>query len=119
MALQSKSEIIVLKDKYWLVRQKIAGRVVAKAHQELYSIIKGTASNLTLSTLNSMVDSLIRQNNCTPTFLNYRGFPSSICASLNTELVHGIGTRDIELKDGDVLKVDIGATFEGALETVP
>jgi len=115
MALLSKSEIIVLKDKDWLVRQKIAGRVVAKAHQEIFSMVQGTASGLTLSTLNSVVDGLIRQNNCTPTFLNYRGFPSSICASLNNELTHGIGTRDIQLKEGDVLKVDIGATFEGAI----
>ncbi|MCK9567827.1 type I methionyl aminopeptidase [Candidatus Pacearchaeota archaeon] len=115
MALPSKSEIIVLKDKDWIGRQKIAGRVVGKAHQEIYAMFKGMASNLTLSKLNSMVDDLIRQNNCTPTFLNYRGFPSSICASLNTELVHGMGSRNIQLKDGDVLKVDIGATFEGAI----
>jgi methionyl aminopeptidase len=115
MALTNKSEIVVLKDKDWLARQKIAGRVVAKAHQEIYAMIKGTASNLTLSSLNSSVEGLIRQNKCTPTFLNYRGFPSSICASLNTELVHGMGTRDIQLQNGDVLKVDIGATFEGAI----
>jgi len=115
MALPSKSEIIVLKDKDWLVRQKIAGHVVAKAHNEIYAMLKGMASNLTLSKLNCLVEDLIRSNNCTPTFLNYRGFPSTICASLNNELVHGIGTRDIVLKDGDVLKVDIGATFEGAI----
>jgi len=115
MSLTSKSEIIVLKDKEWLVRQKIAGRVVAKAHQEIYSMLKGTASSLTILKLNDMVEDLIRSNNCTPTFLNYRGFPSTICASLNNELVHGFGTRDIILRDGDVLKVDIGATFEGAI----
>ena len=113
--MTQKSEIIILKDKDWIDKQKIAGRVVAKAHNEIYAMLKGTASNLTLSKLNSLVDELIRYNNCTPTFLYYRGFPSSICASLNQELVHGIGTRDIKLKDGDVLKVDIGATFEGAI----
>ena len=115
MSLPSKSEIIVLKDKDWLVRQKIAGRVVAKAHNEIYAMLKGMASNLTLSKLNGLVEDLIRSNSCTPTFLNYRGFPSTICASLNNELVHGTGTRDIVLKDGDVLKIDIGATFEGAI----
>ena len=113
--MTQKSEIIVLKDKEWLDRQKLAGRVVAKAHNEIYAMLKGTAGGLTLSKLNSLVDELIRYNNCTPTFLHYRGFPATICASLNKELVHGIGTRDIELKNGDILKIDIGATFEGAI----
>lgn len=113
--MTQKSEIIVLKDKEWLDRQKIAGRVVAMAHQEIYAMLKGTASGLTLATLNTAVDDFIRRNNCIPTFLGYYGFPSSICASLNNELVHGNGTRDIKLKDGDVLKIDIGATFEGAI----
>ena len=110
-----KSEIIVLKDKDWLDRQKIAGRVVAKAHNEIYAMLKGMAGDLTLSKLNGFVDDLIRYNNCTPTFLHYRGFPASICASLNKELVHGSGTRDIKIKNGDVLKIDIGATYEGAI----
>jgi methionyl aminopeptidase len=113
--MTQKSEIIVLKDKEWLERQKIAGRVVAKAHQEIYAMLKGMASGLTLAALNSAVEDLIRRNNCVPTFLGYRGFPASICASMNNELVHGIGTRNIQLKNGDVLKVDIGATFEGAI----
>lgn len=113
--MSQKSEIITLKDRDWIGRQKIAGRVVAKAHQEIYAMLKGMASNLTLRTINKIVDELIRNNNCIPTFLNYKGFPSSICASLNKELVHGFGTRDIILKDGDVIKIDIGATFDGAI----
>lgn len=115
MTLPSKGEIIILKDNDWLVRQKIAGYAVVKAHQEIYAMIKGMTSNLTLAQLNDVAETIIKQNNCKPTFLNYRGFPSSICASLNTELVHGKGTRNIQLKDGDVIKVDIGATFEGAI----
>jgi methionyl aminopeptidase len=115
MTLPGKSEIVVLKDNNWLSRQKIAGRVVAKAHNEIYSCVKGMAGGLTPHHLNDLAESIIRNNNCTPTFLNYRGFPSSICVSINQELVHGSGLRDILFKDGDVIKIDIGATFEGSI----
>lgn len=111
----SKSEIICLKDKDWLARQKVAGAVVAKAHQHIFQLMKGMASNLSLCDINSVVTVIIEQNKCTPTFLNYRGFPSAICASVNREIVHGHGTRPLVLQDGDVVKIDIGATFEGAI----
>lgn len=111
----TKGNIVTLKDELWLKRQVYAGKVVAKAHQGFYAMLRGRATKLTLKDLESFAHELILKNNCIPTFLNYRGFPSVICASLNKEIVHGFGTRDIELKDGDVLKIDIGATFEGAI----
>lgn len=111
----SRGEVITLNDNLWLKRQKYAGRVVAKIHQEFFSLIKGMASKLTLRQLGDIADEIIRKNDCTPTFFNYRGFPSVICTSLNKEIVHGFATRDIELQDGDVIKIDIGATFEGAI----
>lgn len=110
-----KGELVVLKDKLWLKRQKHAGRVIAKTHQEFFAMMKSMASGLTLSKLGEIADEVIRKNDCTPTFLGYKGFPSVICASLNKEMVHGFATRDIELKEGDVLKIDIGATYEGAI----
>jgi methionyl aminopeptidase len=110
-----KGEVVALKDKLWLKRQKYAGRVVAKVHQELYAMIRGRSAHLSLSKMGDVAEDIIRKNDCTPTFLNYRGFPSVICTSLNKELVHGFATRDTELQEGDVLKVDIGATFEGAI----
>lgn len=113
--MTNKGELIPLKDKLWMKRQKRAGRVIAKAHQEVFGMMKGMASGLTLKTLGEVVGEVIQKNGCTPTFLNYHGFPSVICASLNKELVHGFATRDIVLKDGDVLKIDIGATYEGAI----
>lgn len=111
----SKGEIVVLKDNLWLKRQKFSGKVVAKAHQEIFNLIHKQATNLTLRNIGEVAEEIIKKNGCDPTFLNYRGFPSVICTSLNKELVHGFATRDIILKNGDVLKVDIGATFEGAI----
>ncbi len=110
-----RGEVITLKDGLWLKRQKCAGRVVVKVHREFYAMMRGRSAHLSLSKMGDMASEIIRKNDCTPTFLNYRGFPSTICTSLNKELVHGFATRDIELQDGDVLKVDIGTTFEGAI----
>jgi methionyl aminopeptidase len=112
--MTNKGELIVLKDKFWLEKQKHAGQTIAKAHQGIFSMMKGMASDLSLNDLGVFVEDIIRNNNCIPTFLNYRGFPSPICTSLNNEIVHGF-TRDIILQPGDVLKVDIGATFEDAI----
>lgn len=111
----NKSQIVILKDNDWIEKQKYAGSIVAKAHNAIYDMIKGMASNLTLLQLNDLAEDIIRKNNCIPTFLNYKGFPSSICASINNELVHGFGNRNIELTNGDIIKIDIGTTFEGAI----
>lgn len=112
--INKKGDVVILKDNNWLRRQKIAGSAVAKVHQEIFRMIRGTAGNLTLKQLGEVADTIIRQNGCIPTFLGYNGFPSVICASVNKEIVHGF-TRDIELKSGDVIKIDVGATFEGAI----
>ena len=109
-----RGEFVVLKDGNWIKRQKVAGSIVAKTHQEIFRMIHGTASNLTLKQLGEVADTIIRKNDCIPTFLGYNGFPSVICTSINKEIVHGF-TRNIELKPGDVIKVDVGATFEGAI----
>jgi methionyl aminopeptidase len=56
----------------------------------------------------------IRRHGARPTFKGYRGFPASICASVNDEIVHGIPGRRV-LREGDVLKVDVGATLDGLI----
>ena len=48
-----------------------------------------------------------------PTFLGYNGFPASICTSINENVVHGIPSKDIILKEGDIISVDVGATYGG------
>lgn len=62
--------------------------------------------------INDAIDALIRQHGGQPTFLHYRGFPRSACISLNHEVVHGI-PDDREVKDGDLVKIDIGVTYQG------
>jgi methionyl aminopeptidase len=109
-----KGEIITLKDNVWLQRQKTAGKVLADLHNELFQMIK-VGYKKPLYHLDAFANNFILSNNCTPSFYQYNGFPSSICVSINKELVHGFGNRDIILKEGDVVTIDAGTTFQGAI----
>lgn len=63
--------------------------------------------------IDEQVEHFIRQNGAKPTFKGYGGFPASICASPNEQVVHGIPSRDTILHPGDILSIDTGATFGG------
>jgi len=62
--------------------------------------------------LNDLIHRIITENNATPAFLNYRGFPKSSCISLNDEVVHGIPDERV-IKSGDLVKIDIGVNYKG------
>lgn len=86
-----------------------AGRIVALAHAE---VKKNVAPGISTRELDAIVESFIRSCDAEPSFKGYNGFPASICASVNEELVHGIpGSR--RLVEGDILSVDIGAYYRG------
>ena len=55
----------------------------------------------------------IKSQGATPSFKNYSGFPASICASVNDTIVHGIPSKDIVLKEGDIISIDVGAKYKG------
>lgn len=63
--------------------------------------------------LDNLAKKYILENDATPTFLNYNGFPGSICASLNNVVVHGIPSRKVILKEGDIISIDVGACYRG------
>jgi methionyl aminopeptidase len=63
--------------------------------------------------IDDAVEDFIRANGAKPTFKGYSGFPASICASLNEQVVHGIPSESVVLKEGDILSIDTGATFGG------
>jgi methionyl aminopeptidase len=110
----AQSQIINLKDDLWLKRQKHAGRCVANCLIECGKAIKAVTPNLSLIDLENIAIRQINSMDCIPTFYNYKGFPGKVCISVNNQLVHGIPT-DYVLQDGDVVSVDLGATFEGAI----
>ena len=66
---------------------------------------------ITTKELNDIAEKFIREKNCTPSFLNYEGYPASICTSINEEVVHGIPSKKRKLKDGDIIKIDVGACY--------
>ena len=101
--------MIIKKSAEELDRMRRAGRVVAKVLDEVRDKIK---PGVRTREIDQMVEKIIRSEGCTPSFKGYRGFPASACISLNEEIVHGIpGPR--KLKEGDLVKIDVGAIFEG------
>lgn len=101
--------MISIKSQREIELMKIAGHINYLTHQEVKNHLK---VGITTSELNDIADKFIRSNNCTPSFLNYEGYPKSICISVNDEVVHGIpGKRKI--KNGDVVSIDIGVCYKG------
>jgi methionyl aminopeptidase len=110
---QLLNTFVHLQDQQFLADQRIAGRVVSKTLKLLGGLVK-EKTNLSLLELDAVAEDFIRKNGCEPTFLNYKGFPNSVCISVNRQLVHGIPTN-YKLVDGDVVSFDLGATYRGAI----
>ncbi len=101
--------MITLKSSREIELMRAAGRMVAIALAEAESLIK---PGLTTAALDRRLDELIRSQGGRPAFKGYRGFPASICVSVNEEVVHGIpGGR--KLREGDIISVDVGVEYRG------
>jgi len=85
-------------------------KILAKVYEELEKAIRPGVSTKDLDTL---AEKLIRGYGCVPNFLNYNGFPGTICASVNEEVVHGIPSKSRVLKDGDIISIDCGCIYKG------
>lgn len=89
---------------------KEAGRISARA---LRLAREAAAPGMSTAELDAIAEAAIREEGAIPAFKGYGGFPASICASINDEVVHGIPSKQIKLCVGDVLTIDVGAVFEG------
>lgn len=87
-----------------------AGRLLEIVHDEMGKIVRPGISTMEI---NECGDRVIRELGCKPNFLNYGGFPASICVSVNEEVVHGIPKRERILKDGDIVSLDAGLIYKG------
>ena len=85
-----------------------AGKLLEKVHDELKDFIRPGISTLDIDQYG---EKLIRQMGCIPNFLNYNGYPASICVSVNDEVVHGIPRKDHILQDGDIVSLDAGLIY--------
>jgi len=102
--------MVTIKSKREIELMKIAGRIVGLAHQEVKKHIK---PGVTTYELDRIVEQVVRENNAIPSFKGYGGFPGSACTSVNEQVVHGIPSKKVVLKDGDIIGVDIGAMYKG------
>ena len=101
---------IEIKSAREVVIMRKASRIVATVLKEINLIAK---PGLTTGELDKYAEKRIREMGAEPSFKGYHGFPSSICASINNEVVHGIPSHKRIIRSGDLLKVDTGAYFEG------
>ena len=85
-------------------------KLLADVFQNLEKAVKPGMSTMDINILG---DKLIRNHGCTPNFLNYNGYPASICVSVNDEVVHGIPRRDHILQEGDIVSLDAGLIYKG------
>lgn len=103
--------MITLKSKKEIECMKYAGMVACSLLEELKDFIK---VGIKTQQIDKYVENYIKSKGCFPTCLGYEGFPNSACVSVNEEVVHGIpGKR--ELKDGDIVTVDIGVTYKNMI----
>lgn len=102
--------MIKRKSKDEIKKMRHAGHIVALVHQEMKRIIEPGVSTKYLDVVATQI---IKKNKAIPTFFGYNGFPASICTSVNEQVVHGIPSEDFILKEGDIISVDVGATYSG------
>ena len=87
-----------------------ASAIVATVLREIMAMVE---PGQTTGELDAYAERRIREMGATPSFMGYHGFPASICASINNEVVHGIPSKKRVIRSGDLLKVDTGAYFDG------
>jgi methionyl aminopeptidase len=93
-----------------LERMRAAGRLVGDVLSELAGKVM---PGLTTADLDEIADKMIADAGATPAFKGYHGYPATICASINDEVIHGIPSRRRVLQEGDILSIDVGASLGG------
>ena len=102
--------MIIRKSPAEIEAMREAGRVSAKVLREVGALIK---PGVTTAELDEFAETLIRLEGGTPAFKGYGGFPGSICASVNDQIVHGIPSKKVVLREGDIVSIDTGAIVDG------
>lgn len=101
---------VTIKSARELERMREAGRILAEVHRTLGEALTEGMSTLEIDQLG---EKIIRSYGCEPSFLNYMGYPASVCVSVNDEVVHGIPRGDNFIKNGDIVSLDIGLIYKG------
>jgi methionyl aminopeptidase len=102
--------MIIYKSQDEIAKMRRAGRIVAGT---IEGVVAAVAPGRTTADLDRVAEAYIRERDAIPSFKGYRGFPATICASMNQEIVHGIPSKRRKLAEGDLLSLDFGAIWEG------
>ena len=112
--------MIVCRSQAEIARMRTANQLVADVLAELEAAV---APGVTTADLDRLAERLVRDAGAEPAFKGYRGYPATLCASVNEEVVHGIPSKTRTLGDGDIVSLDIGVKIGGfygdAAVTVP
>lgn len=87
-----------------------AGRILEIVHDEMQKALK---PGMTTHDIDVLGEEVIRSYGCEPSFLNYNGYPASICVSVNDEVVHGIPSKMRMIQEGDIVSLDAGVIYKG------
>lgn len=101
---------VTIKSEHEIELMREAGRILAIVHDEMAKLIRPGISTMDI---NRKGEEVIRSFGCIPSFLNYNGYPASICVSVNDEVVHGIPNKKRILQEGDIVSLDAGVIYKG------
>jgi methionyl aminopeptidase len=102
--------MIYCKSSREIARMREGGRILAEVVERLRVLAKSGVSTLDID---RAVEAFIRDQDAIPAFKGYRGFPATVCVSINEEVVHGIPSPRRRLKDGDIVGFDLGCIVDG------
>lgn len=102
--------MITIKSAQQIEKMRASARITREALVYLETLIK---PGITTAQLNKKAHDFILSKGAKPNFLNYGGFPGSICTSVNDEVVHGIPSKGRVLKEGDIISIDMGVVLDG------
>jgi methionyl aminopeptidase len=102
--------VILLKSSRELGHMRAAGRILAEVKERLKALVRTGAST---KDIDEDIESFIVGKGAVPAFKGYRGYPATVCTSINNEVVHGIPSAKRKLKDGDIIGLDLGCIVDG------
>ena len=102
--------MITLKNPAQIAKMRSAGHLLYDILQSIREVIKAGESTVAID---AYAEEKIRRAGAIPSFLNYQGFPKSICASIDDEVVHGIPSDEVVLSEGSILSIDCGLILDG------
>ncbi len=102
--------MVIIKSQDEIKKISEACKIVAEVLEDLKSFIK---EGISTAEIEAYVEKQILKRNGVPAFKGYRGYPSSVCLSINNQVVHGIPSKRVRLKNGDIISIDLGVLLKG------